>query len=153
MTNDKLNQIYRLFATCVPVRGSARSIIVDLHRHNVFYIPNSLFDLLKKYKNKTWEEISQKLDADSKAILLSYLTFLESNELVFSPEKFELKRFPTLSLQWDFPSLCSNSIIDISNNSKYNIFDAISKFNKINCFHLQIRFFNEITFDELVEVI
>lgn len=153
MIEDKLNKIYKLFAPCIPIDGYTRSVIIDLHRHNLFFIPYSLFILLEKHYPKSWTEISKKLDIDSKAALEEYLLFLELNELIFSLEKFELKRFPKLSLQWNFPSICSNAIIDISSDSKYIIPDTIIKLSQINCFHLQIRFFKKIAYTELVEII
>ena len=42
---------FKLFASCIPVKGFIRSMIYDLHRFNFELIPNSLYKILTKYKN------------------------------------------------------------------------------------------------------
>ena len=41
--------------------------------------------------------------------------------------------------------MISNSIIDINSSSTYDIHEAIKQLDRLNCFHLQIRFFNRPT--------
>ena len=144
MTEDKLNKIYRLFALCIPVKGYSRSMIVDINRHKIHYIPNSLYEIIKDNASKTLAQIVQKYGEESKPILAEYFDFLESNELVFLLEPFELKRFPKMPLQWDFPSVCANAVLDIGEHSTYNILQALQKLSDIQCFHVQIRIFKNM---------
>ena len=145
MNEDKLHKIYRLFALCIPVKGYSRSMIVDINRHKIHYIPNSLYEIIKDNASKTLAQIVQKYGEEAKPILAEYFNFLESNELVFSLERFELKRFPKMPLHWDFPSVCANAVLDIGEHSKYNVLQALHKLNDVQCFHVQIRIFKNMS--------
>lgn len=142
---DKLNKIYQLFAPCIPVKGYSRSMIVDINRHKIHYIPNSLYEIIKNNTTKTLSQIVRKYGEEARPILLEYFNFLESNELIFSVEHFELIRFPKMSLHWDFYSICANAVLDICTNSRYNIHQTLQKLNDIHCFHIQIRIFKNLT--------
>ena len=143
------NKVYRLFSPCVPVKGYHRSVIADINRHQLFYIPNAFYRLISKNRNKTLGEIIEIYGQENEAAILEFLEHLDNNELVFPFDKEELRYFPPLSLQWDFPSLCSNAIIDIDEKSSYDIANAITQFDKISCFHLQIRFFRTTSLEEI----
>ena len=143
------NKYYRLFAPCIPVKGFRRSVIADLNRHQLFYIPNKLYQILTRGKNRTWSDLMEKYGDDNLDTLTSYFDFLLQNELIFPFNKEELAHFPSLSLQWDFPSLCSNAILDIDEKSAYDIAKAIAQFDEISCFHLQIRFFRTTSLEEI----
>jgi Predicted Fe-S oxidoreductases len=154
LNNTKnLKYNYRLFAQCIPVKGFCRSVIVDVLRHRFHFIPNSLFNILTQYKNKSIEQIIEKFENSEIPILNDYFNYLQEQELIFPIEQFARQKFPDLSLSWDFPSLCSNSIIDIAKDSQYNIDKALQKLSSIGCFHLQIRVFDEISIQELKALI
>lgn len=135
-----IHKVYRLFASCVLVKGFHRSVIVDINRHQLFYIPNFLYKMMKRKNTKTLCEICQKYEKSNQKIISECFDYLFRNELVFPLNKEEIERFPSLSLQWDFPSLCSNAIIDVDENSPFDINNTIRLLDEISCFHLQIRF-------------
>lgn len=138
------NKYYRLFAPCIPVKGFRRSVIADLNRHQLFYIPNKLYQILTQGKNRTWSDLMEKYGDDNLDTLTSYFDFLSQNELIFLFNKEELTHFPSLSLQWDFPSDCSNAILDIGHPSNCDVAKAIAKLDEISCYHLQIRLLCEV---------
>ena len=138
------NKYYRLFAPCIPVKGFRRSVIADLNRHQLFYIPNKLYQILTRGKNRTWSDLMEKYGDDNLDTLTYYFDFLLQNELIFPFNKEELAHFPSLSLQWDFPSDCSNAILDIGHSSNCDVAKAIAKLDKISCYHLQIRLLCEV---------
>lgn len=149
------NKYYRLFTPCIPVNGFRRSVIADINRHQLFYIPNSLFRMLTRERDKSLSELIDKYGQESQEIITSYFDFLLQNELVFPFNKEELARFPKLSLQWDFPSYCSNAILDIARPSSYDVPKAITQLDEIACFHLQIRLLREVSstyLDQLLEL-
>lgn len=138
------NKIYRLFSPCIPVRGWKRSIIADLNRHQIFYIPNVLSDILVFGHNRTWGTVLKQYGEENRETLVNYYDYLRHNELVLELDKNECKLFPTFPLDWDFPSLCSNAIVDWNQESHYEIKNALYHLSEINCYHLQIRFFKDI---------
>lgn len=137
----EFQKIHRLFAPCIPVKGFRRSIIADINRHQLLHIPNSLYNILTECRNMTLAEIIEKYGKENESVILNYFDYLESNELTFTIDRSELTLFPNLPLQWDFPSMCSNAIIDIKPNSSYDIESAFHKLDELDCFHLQIRVF------------
>ena len=91
------------------------------------------------------EEIFNKYGESNTDIIMNFYNNLEQKELAFPLEKKEIILFPKLSLQWDFPSYCSNAILDIGHSSTYDVAKAITQLDKISCFHLQIRLLREVS--------
>ncbi len=142
-------KLYRLFSPCILVKGYSRSLIVDLNRHGIFYIPNEFHDVLKYGQRHTWEELIQKYGEENKMLLEEYYQHLRRHELIFSVNRKESARFPSFSMEWDFPSYCSNAILDIDLRKKNSVELAIQKLSEVNCYHLQIRFLATYSFDEI----
>lgn len=147
------SKTYRLFSSCIPVKGFQRSVIVDLTRNQIVHIPSVFFKMLSKNKTKTIEDIINSYEEPNRSVIVSFYEYLEQQELVFPLEKKEHTLFPTLSLQWDFPSYCSNAILDIEHPSNYDIADAIVKLDEINCFNLQIRLLRKVNQTYLEKVL
>jgi hypothetical protein len=98
-------------------------------------------------------EILTQFSSEEQEIILEYFEYLIQNEFVTPLKKEDLKRFPPMSLEWDYPTLCSNAIIDIVNENEFSIFDSIKKLVQINCFHIQVRFFKPIELDRFETII
>ncbi len=73
------NKTYRLFSPCIPVKGWQRSIIADLNRHQIVYIPNVLFEILEFGYDRTWGEILKKYGESNREILENYFEYLQRN--------------------------------------------------------------------------
>ena len=147
------NKIYRLFSPCIPVRGWQRSIIADLNRHQTFYIPNVLSDILDYGYSRTWSAVLKQYGKENRETLESYYDYLRHNELILELDKNECELFPTFPLDWDFPSICSNAIVDWNYESHYEIKNALSLLSEINCYHLQIRFFKDIGINKVKKLL
>lgn len=147
------SKIYRLFSPCIIVRGWLRSLIVDLNRHQSFYIPNTMADVLKYGYNRTWKDVLIHYGADNRNVLESYYEYLNQKELIFELEKNECRRFQRFPLTWDFPSFCSNAIVDWGEDAKYDIKKTLHLLSEFNCYHLQIRFFKDIGIKEVEELL
>ncbi len=151
--NYFLDFYYPLFSSCIPHVGFSRTLLVDTNRKQVHFIPNSLFKILNLSKEKTLKEILSQFSNEDQGIILEYFEYLIQNEFVTPLKKDDLKRFPPMSLEWDYPTHCSNAIIDIVNEDTFSIIDAIKKLVHINCFHIQVRFFKTINMDRFEKII
>lgn len=81
---DLLNKRIRLFESCVTVRGAYRSVIMDLQRSKVEFIPNDLVSLIENNKFKTISEIQNELIPENdKETFIEYINFLRENEFAF----------------------------------------------------------------------
>lgn len=130
---------YRLFANCIPVKGSGRSCICDLQRNRVHPIPNSLFDLLHHTQGQTLAGIKALYHNEHDEVLEEYFTFLEQEELIFYSSYPE--RFPAMSMHWEQPSVITNALLDIDEHSDYNIASVIRQLDAFDCKYLEIRSF------------
>ncbi len=144
---------FKLFANCIPVKGFRRSIICDLQRNQFDFIPNDLFKILEELKTKEYSKIKEPLNAEDLETLDEYFDFLIKKEYGFWCSGEELKCFPELDLSFETPSIITNAIIDVDFNSSHDFESIYSQLNDLGCKDLQIRFFAEITLEELSDVI
>ncbi|MBU3664212.1 MAG: grasp-with-spasm system SPASM domain peptide maturase [Bacteroidetes bacterium] len=145
-----LDNIFVLHANCIPVKGFKRSGIVDLQRGIIKLIPNSMYELISSGKINVQNELNNFFEKEDKEIFLCYLNFLVDNDLGFyTSNTTMLKYFPELSMEWDYPAIVSNAIIDISIES-YNLEEVVLQLNKLGCYFISIRIFSSITYDQLI---
>ena len=142
---------FKLFASCIPVKGATRSTICDIQREKFYFIPNALCEILIEHKDKTFLEVKEAYDHEADEIIEEYFRFLIDKELLFFTEEPEL--FPDLDLTWKMPSTISNSIIDVNKDSDHDFVKIFSELNDLNCKALQLRFYDEIPYDQLVSIL
>lgn len=109
-----------------------------------------MYDLLLLHDGKEVDEIIS-VYGNNGYVVEENLNVLIENEIIFLTDKPEL--FPKLDMSWFAPFFVTNSIIDIDKNSTYNIYSILTQLNKINCTTLQIRFFYNITFKNIIKII
>lgn len=133
------NMTFRLFACCIPVRGARRSLICDLQRQKFRLIPNSLFDILELHSGETLGRILGFFEPCQHSTILDYFSFLEKHEYGFWTD--EPGKFPPLSLEWKRPDLINNAIIDLDQESNYELHLALRQLEEVKCKFAQIRLF------------
>jgi SPASM domain peptide maturase of grasp-with-spasm system len=140
----------QVFASCIPVKGAIRSIIVDTQRNAFKFITNDLFELIKKFNKIKITDLYSKYKDVNQDILGEYLDFLLTNEFAFltdSPDDF-----PPIDDSWESPRTITNAIIDRDKNSNYNIYTALKQIDSLGTEALQIRLFDIISFSELKKI-
>jgi SPASM domain peptide maturase of grasp-with-spasm system len=86
-------------------------------------------------------------------ILNEYFEFLLENELVFELSNIsDLENFPTLNLNWNYPSSISNAIIDVSKDYHHDFSLEFTQLEDLGCRHLQIRFYRTPTINEIKDI-
>lgn len=82
---------FKLFASCIPVKGTKRGAIFDLQRGNIHFVPNTLLELIEEYTDKRlFEEYAEQKDT-----LVKYFNYLHDNDLIFCTD--EPLNFPSIS--------------------------------------------------------
>ena len=142
MNNYQDKEHLLLFSNCIPVKGAARSVIVDLQRSDMFFIDNYLFDILQDTRTRPWKSIRDDFDEESQGMLDEYVEFLESNELCFRTE--EPERYPPLNMEWDSPAVITNAIIDARAYSDHPWEDLFGQLTALGCRDIQVRFFDPV---------
>lgn len=138
-----MDKYIKLFANCIIVKGISRSVVCDLQRNTFKLIPNSLATLFKNENFLHLEKAYKNLNDSDIEIFNDYLEFLIKYEFIFFCSKKELKKFPLLKLEWDYPAQISNAIIDIDVNSNHDYKNIIqNNLVFLNCRYIQFRRFD-----------
>jgi len=113
MMNTEFVKIFKLFSTCIPVRGYKRSIIYDLHRCKSETIPLGLFGILH-HTDTNIDDILFKYGKQNIKIINEYFAWLIKHQYgFFCYSLIEARCFPKLKLTWDMPHKVTNTIIEI----------------------------------------
>ena len=139
----------KLYACCIPVKGTIRSLICDLQRGAIYFIPNALFEILNSYKNTSISVI--KKNVDNTEILEDYFQFLINNELAFYTD--EPRSFPDMSMSFNVSSTVTNAIIDINEASNHNISKIFKELEFLGINAIQIRFFTSPNYNTLKKIL
>jgi SPASM domain peptide maturase of grasp-with-spasm system len=143
---------FKLYSNCLPVKGKNNSIICDLQRNDYEFIPNDLFNILKKFDGKkSVDEIKFIFENLYDDIIDEYFNFLFEKEFIFFTNT--PKYFPKMDLSFHYPFEVSNAIIEIGVSSDYNIFKTLIKLDNINCKFIEIRFNNSILISKIEDIL
>ncbi len=145
--NAAIKDKFKLFATCVPVKGASRSTICDIQRGKIEFIPNSLYDMLNKFDGKSKKQVIDSYGAEHQGIIEEYFDFLITNEFGFWCAQPEL--FPPLNIDVEIPSKIVNGIVDSCSYSNHNFSVIFENFNRLGCRHLELRFYDYSSIETL----
>ena len=129
-----IDKYYKLHSSCFIVKGISIGNIYDLRRGSIFFLPNSILDLLENYASK---KISTLLnDYNNQLELINkYLDFLIENEIIFFTN--DLDHFPKISMSFRKPFRLDIVLMEIDNfdSHKKNIFQD-DMLSEIGCTEL-----------------
>lgn len=134
-----------LFQNCLSVKGYRRSAIYDLYKNDYYLIPNALHFMLLESKTLSIDEIKSKYGSEKVTYIDEYIQFILENNLGHLVNKEELHMFPSLNLEWDYPSVITNAIIDIGSWCNDFLDKTLVELQQLLCSNLQIRCYNEQT--------
>ena len=146
-----MNNFFKLFASCIPVRGVSRSTLCDMQRGQIRFIPNDLCDLLLKFESSTFNEILLHYGKEHERTLTEYFEFLVENEFGFWCEDPSL--FPNIDNLWESASIIENGIIDVNQLSNHNFEHIFNEYSAVGCNALEIRFFDYYPLSELKSIL
>ena len=142
-----------LFSCCIPVKGISRSLICDVQRNSIKFIPNALFELILDFKNFSVEDLLLSKGEDNKEIISEYFEFLINNELAFYSNKRDKKKFPLINLDFKLPQKISNAIIEIEIFDVDKVENIVSQLDNLHCSAIEIRLFSKIELHQIETLI
>ena len=146
------NLFFKLYANCIPVRGAAESLIMDLQRGEHFSIPNKLMDVLELvHENIPIKEVKKHFNGDYNKGIDAFFGMLEVNEYGFFSN--EPESFPNISTQFEFPSKIVSSIISLNENTKFNLSSLLIKLDDLGCQIIQIRILDSYPIEFIKEAL
>lgn len=135
---------FNLFACCIPIKGYTRSILCDLQRNTFEHIPNALFALLEECRNTDMDTLARRYTPEDMEGINKFLNYLAEHEYGFwtsCPEDF-----PPLNLEWDYPGILSNAILEYdTETSTYPMDKVFSGLEALGCRYVQVRVFGNCT--------
>ena len=147
------NNLLKLQADCIPVKGSKNSIICDIGRKRFYPITNDLFDLLTNYEKYERAIIYAEYGKENEEVLDEYFEFLEDNEIIFWLNEQLFDNFPKLDLTWKSPYEITNAIIDLPEGIDTNKYlsEVLPKLESLSCLHIQIRAFHQLSIEFMLK--
>lgn len=132
-----MNKYFILFPTCVPTKGAKRSIIQDLQRREIQFIPNDMFDFLIECNKKSISEIYKKYKKYQN-IIKEYIDFLIEKEYAFIGSHNDILLIQELDFYYEYPGDISNSIIELSAKNIKRLDNILDQLNELKCQSLQL---------------
>ena len=137
---------FALFSSCIAVLGAKEMCICDLERDNVYKFPTELGSLLNHIKDIRRSYYSSHFDPDTSSTLYTYIEYLINHELGHWCDNPEW--FPDIDLEWEFPALITNAIIELNHN-KTVLIELVQQLNSLNCKALEIRVFCSVDLEDI----
>ncbi len=144
--------IYKLFANCYPIKGFFRSSILDVQNNTFDIIPNILFTFLQNRGVINTEKLIKKYGEHNSKIIAEYIDYLIEKNFIFECDYDELKCFSDINLAFSKPYQIQNSIIELNSNIE-NLKKHIQELINLNCPHIEIRFYEKVSFETLLKVV
>lgn len=132
------SDFYVLYSHNIPVRGSDKSVVYNLHKGKLVFIPNSMLDILELLREKCVRDVYSQIKlAGDKKRFSEYLEFLKKYQLGMFTQHPE--EFPPMEKKWRSPSEVMTAIIEFDSLSSYDVEDAIRQLDDLSCHFLELR--------------
>lgn len=129
----------KLYANCVIVQGSLKSLIIDLQRGETYRIDSTFISYFDRLNQAPYDEILSYATSEEKELIEQIKDFIVSNELGFFCKHPE--NFPELDYSWESNRKIENAIVDIDKDFQF-LSISLKKLDAIECQHIQIRIFS-----------
>ena len=151
-SNINLDYFMHLYADCIPVKGASRSVICDLTRNELIFLPSEYFEVLQYLVSDKIGKLLNDVECEEeKRSVIEFIDFLEQNELITFLK--DPAMFPAIEERWDMPAIIQNAIIDVE--TIYHDFDKIfNELDDLGCPFVQIRSFSDLlTLEDIYRVL
>jgi SPASM domain peptide maturase of grasp-with-spasm system len=138
----KNDQHILLFSSCALTKGYTQTLLVDFQRKTVELLPNEFYTIFTKTcREKTYAAILDEFVGEDRATAQEYFDYLLQGEYAFVCDPDELALYPEADMQWDYPAIISNALVDFKPGSppvsQYEPF--FKELSDLGCSNLQVR--------------
>jgi SPASM domain peptide maturase of grasp-with-spasm system len=142
-----MKKYFKLYSNCIIVKGAKNVIVCDIQLNRYLNLHSFISEIFTTHANLSIFDLEQKFGKDQMDEVTNYFIFLDKSGYGFFTD--HPAQFPPLGLNYETPTLISNSILDYNNEKKYNLKDTILKLDKLGCVAIQIRIFDRIHINAL----
>lgn len=143
------DKYFKFYNSCIPVKGFNRTAIYDLQRSELYFISNSLTDMLQDYFDKKIEVIYEDY-LDYEELVTRNLNYLIENELIFLTD--EPNHFLDLDLEKDYLFLSDIVFLEIDDLQDFKI-KLLNEIDNLGCVQLVLLSKSNMKFDVLEQVL
>jgi SPASM domain peptide maturase of grasp-with-spasm system len=149
MNNHEKHLIF--LPICVLVKGYERSVILDIQRAILDFVPNDVYVLFQKYNKWKISDILSNYINEEQEIVMEYIDFLTQNEYAILGTRHDAEYISVMPLDYNFCGKITNCICEYSEFTHNNICQILNIIDKkLGCSALQIICDKQITITELV---
>jgi SPASM domain peptide maturase of grasp-with-spasm system len=124
------HQVLKLFPNVIPVKGYNRSVLVDLQNGKPHLVPNDLIEYLEQDKLSEIEE---------------YVNFILDNELGLMIDRELSNCLTSFPENYHPTSKISNSILELDENSTWDINSILNQLDELGTQFLEVRFLDHLS--------
>jgi len=140
-------------AHCIFVKGASRTVLCDLQRQQLWFVPADMQHMLEMPGIRTLGEVYADAGPENEETLDEYFSFLLEKEAIFlTPHRADADRFTTLPLKNEYCSTIQNAIIDIKHWKAPSCFKSMAELVQLGCEHIQFRFFTPADFTTVAAI-
>ncbi|MDR2126636.1 MAG: grasp-with-spasm system SPASM domain peptide maturase, partial [Prevotellaceae bacterium] len=152
MNNIKKHLIF--LPVCILVKGYERSVILDIQRAILDFVPNDVYDIFQKYNKQKVDDILLNYNKKEQKILMEYIEFLTQNEYAILGTEHDAEHISEISLNYNFCGKITNCICEYSEFIQKNICRILNVVDvKLGCSAMQIICNKQITIKEVAIVL
>ncbi|WP_020535030.1 grasp-with-spasm system SPASM domain peptide maturase [Lewinella cohaerens] len=151
MLNDAL--YFKLFASCIPVKGSVECLIYDTDRGLYHVIDPLLFEIINENKKNVLSigELKKMFLNQYDRGIDAYFQFFVDEEIGFFTDNPQF--FPEINMSWHSPLRIQNAVIEVDESSPYDLLDVLRQLEGLNCQFIQLRFLSFTHIEELKKIL
>jgi len=148
MNNDEQYLIF--LPVCMPIKGYERSLVLDIQRRVLDFIPNDLYEIYQKHNKQKISLILSHYNDEEQEIIQEYINFLVGNEYAILGSEHDAMHFAELSTEYNYWGHITNCVIkysDLIHDNIREILDVVDK--RLGCSAIQIIFEKTISIAKL----
>lgn len=139
---------FYLYPSCIPVKGYARSIILDTCRDKYTLIPNALYSIIEEFQGCTTSQVVHEFGVENYSIINECFDFMRNKDMLYFTSNGIC--FNPQNEVYEVSSLISNAHIEIGLQIPYKIIDELSN---LNCIVINIKFIESFSIGYVVDVL
>lgn len=149
-----MNEYFKRFANCIPVKGINRSSLIDIQRKKYYLVPNDMLDLLEYFDaKKTKRQALEAFGHENGEAIAGYMDFLLNNELGFLTTEDEFDLFPPLDLTFEYPAPLTNAILEITPETLGYSAELFRQLSELRCKNIQLVAYAELSCEDLTSLL
>jgi SPASM domain peptide maturase of grasp-with-spasm system len=134
------------------VKGYCRSVILDIQRGVLDFIPNELYEIYEKYNKQDISCILSHYNTEEREIVKEYIDFLIKNEYAILGTEHDAKYIADLSIGYNYCGQITNCVCEYSDFIRENIELILNKIDKqLSCSAFQLLCSVYISVEQLTE--